>query len=100
MNGQRTCVPTVGTGYILPEKPSFVCSYFIDTCVAMCACTHTVHSTCVPGTNSSNYYTKIYISSKVIIYFFSMFKRYHGTWYYNMCVQICFHFSHFRNRVT
>lgn len=45
MNGQRTCVPTVGTGYILPEKPSFVCSYFIDTCVAMCACS-TVHTVC------------------------------------------------------
>ena len=67
MNGQRTCVPTVGTGYILPEKPSFVCQLFYRY---MCS------NVCVPGTNSSNYYTKIYISSKVIIYFFSMFKRY------------------------
>jgi hypothetical protein len=97
------------------EWPTYVCSYsrnwvhftwktffrvqlfYRYMCSNVCVCTHTVHSTCLPGTNSSNYYTKIYISSNVIIYFFSMFKRYLVQ---NMCVQICFHFSHFRNRVT
>ena len=97
MNGQRTCVPTVGTGYILPEKPSFVCSYFIDTCVAMCACTHTLYTVHVYRVLIVAIITRRYIYHQRLSFIFSRCLK--GTWY-NMCVQICFHFSHFRNRVT
>ena len=72
MNGQRTCVPTVGTGYILPEKPSFVCSYFIDTCVAMCACsTHCVYTVHVYRVLIVAIITRRYIYHQRLLFIFS-----------------------------
>ena len=71
MNGQRTCVPTVGTGYILPEKPSFVCSYFIDTCVAMCACTHTLYTVHVYRVLIVAIITRRYIYHQRLLFIFS-----------------------------